>query len=297
MPAFRPDGYRNAPRSLALLRELGFRWVTLHPTYPVYDEIPLRIDTDSAPDVAEALAAAHEYGLQVRIEPHLDWAPTLSGGTYEWRRRMYVAPDELYFEHILAPLAELRPEELTLGSELDVSAYEFAERWSGVAGRLRHFCRVGHKVNHDAFGAGRAAIRAELNIERERRGLGRRSRWRFGQKLFEYLDSLDYVAISFYPPGEWIFPEGYTIGEFGLGSTDTNKPWHFDASKFQTPDDFEIRRTWYQQFLHWLPSSGAAGAASFWTAGHFDVLGIMHPEWRDEEVLAAVVAYNQAASP
>jgi hypothetical protein len=126
---------------------------------------------------------------------------------------------------------------------------------------------LGHKVNHDA-------------------------RLRRGAK--QYLEGLDYKAMSFYPPGEWVLPEGWTIGEFGLGSTDTSRPWHFDAATFQTEDDFAIRRDWYLRFLEWLPLSGAAGAAAFWTAGHFDVLGVMHPEWRDDAILEAVRAYNLA---
>ena len=274
LPAFRPDGYRPAPQWLGTLRELGFRSVVLHPTYAVFED--LRIDVLAAPSIADAVGAARTLGMAVRLEPHLDWWPTLHGGSYEWRRSMRVDPQGEYFDVVLGPAAALAPDELTIGSELDLSAYEFTSQWEATAERLRGgLSRIGHKVNHDVFAS-------EWRPDKKRR-------------LRRYLDNLDFKAMSFYPAGEWTLPEGWTIGEFGLGSTDITRPWHFDASTFQTAEDFSIRQDWYLRFFEWLPVSGAIGAAAFWTAGHFDVLGVMHPEWRDDAVLEAVRAYNYAS--
>ena len=85
---------------------------------------------------------------------------------------MYIDPTKAYFDQILAPLAALNPDELTLGSELDVSVYEFRDQWTEVSRRLGG----GHKLNHDALGSARGGIKDEINTERAKRGLGRR--WR-----------------------------------------------------------------------------------------------------------------------
>lgn len=293
LPAFYPDAYQDVPRKLEYLCELGFQWVTLHPTYAVHDDVSPQIDP-SGPDVAIAVAAARSFGLQVRLEPHLDWFTTLNGGEYDWRRRMYIRPDHAYLEEILSPLAALGPDELTIGSELDVSAYEFADLWDDVAERMKlEGFAVGHKLNHD-FRSSRRVIRRELNFEREARGLAPRLPVGFGLRLSQYLRRLDYVAISFYPPREWRLDPRYVIGEFGLGSTDLSQPWYFDADTFRTPEGLAIRRSWYLRFLEWLQTRSGR-AACFWTAGHFDVLGVMHPEWRDDAVVDAVREYNQAS--
>jgi hypothetical protein len=271
LPAFTRDGFRSAPEWLQSLRELGFRWVTLHPTFPVTPD--LRIG--EGPAYAEAFALARALGFQVRLEPHLDYEQTLTGGPYRWRRDMLVDPSGEYFDRVLAPAAELRPDELTLGSELDHSAYEYPDRWAECMERLRGAGpALGHKLNHDwADQSGFFARR----------------------RLRKYLDRLDYVAISFYPPGgNWSLGDEYTVGEMGLGSNDINRPWHFDATTFHSPEDFTVRREFYLRLIEWL-SARTGRAATFWTAGHFDVLGVMHPEWRDESVVEAVRAYNYAS--
>lgn len=269
--------------------------MTLHPTYAVSDGSPPRINSSTVSNVAEVIEQARSLALQVRLEPHLDWTETLTGGPYEWRRRMFLDPSGEYFETVLAPLASLHPDELTVGSELDVSAYEFAGQWSESAARLRGLTRaaIGHKLNHDWYSA-RDAVRREANIERSSRGLPERWPWGYGDDLQRYLSELDFLAVSYYPSGEWNLPEAYTIGEFGLGSTDIARPWHFDATTFQTPADFAIRRNYYQRFLAWL-ATRTGRAACFWTAGHFDILGIMQPKWRDDAIVEAVRAYNQAS--
>lgn len=224
----------------------------------------------------------------MRIEPHLDWESTLTGGPYEWRRRMYINPIEGYFDQVVAPLASLSPDEFTLGSELDVSVYEFADEWLEVSRRVGG----GHKLNHDALGSARGSIKEELNAERAKRGLTRR--WVL-PSIEEYLGQLEYVALSWYVPDWRPIPSGYVIAELGLGSTDTTRPWHFDASTFRTPEDFAIRRRWYLEALSWLRTVDSPRAACFWSAGHFDILGVMNPDWRDEEVLEAIRAYHQAS--
>lgn len=293
LPAFSHDGYRSAPLWLERLRSLGFEWVTFHPTFAVHHESPLRIE--HGPDLAEPLQWARSLGFHVRLEPHLDWATTLNGGPYQWRRRMYLDPMRDYFDRVLQPLAALGPDELTLGSELDVSAYEFAAAWAEAAERLSPSgVSLGHKLNHD-WRTARASIRRELNLERAGRGLSPRWLLGFGRPLHAYLASLDYVAISFYPPGDWELAPQFTIGEFGLGSTRLDHPWLCDAQSFHAPGAREIRRGYYLRFLNWI-ASRTGRAACFWTAGHFDILGIMHPDWRDEVLIEAVREYNAAVS-
>ena len=287
LPAFRPDGYDAAPRWLESLRALDFRWVTLHPTFPVRDAFEPVIGT--GPDTARAFHAARELGFRIRLEPHLDWESTLTGGPYEWRRRMYIDPTKSYFDQVLAPLAALGPDELTLGSELDSSVYEFPGQWVEVRNRLG---LGGHKLNHDALDSARSSIKSEINAERSKRGLSRR--WALPD-IDDYLGTLDYKAVSWYVPDWRPLPAGYVIGELGLGSTDITRPWHFDASTFQTPADLRIRQSWYMEALNWLRTVDSPTAACFWTAGHFDVLGVMDERWRDDEVVEAVRTYNQAS--
>jgi hypothetical protein len=275
LPGFSRGAFHSAPEWLAALRGLGFQWVTLHPTFPVTPD--LRIG--EGPAYADAFAAARALGFHIRLEPHLDYEQTLSGGPYRWRRDMRIDPTGEYFSRVLQPAAALAPDELTLGSELDDSAYMLPDRWTECLNSIRGSGpELGHKLNHDwADQSGFLARR----------------------RLRKYLDKLDYVAISFYPPGgDWTLERQYTIGEMGLGSTDVNRPWHFDAATFRTPEDLTIRRDYYLRTLDWL-SHRTGRAASFWTAGHFDVLGIMHPEWRDDAVVEAVKAYNSStqASP
>jgi hypothetical protein len=164
---------------------------------------------------------------------------------------------------VILPMVELAPDELTLGSELDWSAARYAERWAAAASRVRSLA-VGHKLNHD---------------------------WLGGAALIDYLRTLDYVALSWYVPDWRPLPEGYVIGELGLGSDDVSRPWHFDASTLRTAEALAIRRDWYLRRFDWLVEQRSPRAACLWTAGHFDVLGIMHPEWRDEAVVQRVREY------
>jgi hypothetical protein len=135
--------------------------------------------------------------------------------------------------------------------------------------RLRGAAALGHKLNHDWLGTD-AAIR--------------------------YLRVLDYVALSWYIPDWRPLPEGYVIGELGLGSADVSRPWHFDASTFVSPEALAIRREWYLRRLEWLAVQASPFAACLWSAGHFDVLGVMHPEWRDDRIAEAVRSYNELRS-
>jgi hypothetical protein len=271
LPGFHSAAYANARAWLERLRELGFRWVTFHPTHAVTPGLEI----GPGPDVSDAVSVARTLGFRIRMEPHLDYVETLTGGPYRWRRDMLVDPAGEYFDKVLAPAAALGCDELTIGSELDLSAFKMPDRWTEAAARLRPATSaLGHKLNHDW---------ADASGFFERR------------RLRAYLATLDYTAISFYlPGGNWSLEPEYTIGECGLGSTDTNRPWHFDASTFRTPEDFAVRRDYYVRLLGWL-AMREGRAATFWTAGHFDVLGIMNPEWRDDAIVEAVAAYNQAS--
>jgi hypothetical protein len=260
LPAFHPSSWQQAPYWLEVMCGYGFRWVTLHPTYSVAD----RLCIGTGPDAAEPLRVARSLGLRVRLEPHLDYKSSLTGGPYRWRRDMLIEPAGEYFDKVLAPSAGLQPDELTLGSELDDSADAFPDQWFEVASRLSGLT-VGHKLNHD---------------------------WLAGERTVEYLKTLDYVALSWYVPDLRPLPEGYVIGEFGLGSADVMRPWHFDASTFGTPEALAVRRTWYLERVQWLERTVSPGAACFWTAGHFDVLGIMDEQWRDDAIVEAVRFYN-----
>ena len=266
LPAFHPRDWADAPRLLERLCDLGFGWVTFHPTYIVHDGLRIGV----GPAASGCLRLARSFGLSVRLEPHLDYESTLTGGPYRWRRDMMVDPVGQYFTRVLEPLASLAPDELTLASELDDSARAFPDAWAAAVDLLRGSgARLGHKLNHD---------------------------WSGGEDLVAYLKMLDYVALSWYVPDLRPIPDGYVLGEFGLGSADVSRPWHFDASTFTTPEALAIRRQWYLERLRWLETIHSPGAACFWTAGHFDVLGVMHPEWRDEAVVEAVRAYNYASS-
>jgi hypothetical protein len=286
LPAFHPSGYDEVRRWLANLVELQFRWVTLHPTWLVYDEIPPRIRPD-APDVAAAVASARDLGFRVQLDPHLDWETTLTGGPYRWRRSMQVDPMAEYFDIVLAPMAALAPDRLTLGSELDDSAQEFTDRWIEAASQFPDIS-IGHKLNHDALPTRRFT-------------------------LGSYLRNLNYIAFSFYPAIEFEDAAGdlrrelrtitgtapeFVIGEFGLGCTDITRPWHFDASTFRTPEDFELRRDYYLRFLEWLNTQPyTQSPVTFWSAGHFDFLGVLDQPglaaFRDATLREAVWEYNR----
>jgi hypothetical protein len=289
LPAFGPAGFADVRKWLDNLRELNFRWVTFHPTWLVYDEMPPRIRPD-APDVYSGVKYARELGLNVQIDPHLDWETTLTGGPYDWRRRMRLDPAGPYFDIVLQPMAALKPDRLTLGSELDVSVYEFTGKWVEVAARFEAIA-IGHKLNHDVFERGN------------------------GKGLRDYLHRLDYVAFSFYPKIEFEDAAGdlvrdlreiagpapeFVIGEFGLGCTDITKPWHFESSAFSTPEHFEVRRDYYLRFLEWAAAQPyTASPITFWTAGHYDFLGVLEQPgleaFRDDLLREAVSEYNRLA--
>ncbi|MGH9633096.1 MAG: hypothetical protein ACRD7E_32735 [Bryobacteraceae bacterium] len=342
LAAFQRGGYREARGAIEDLQSLGFRWLTFTPTYLVYDEIPPRIDTARGPDIEEvedAVLFAAEAGFGIRLEPHLDWEATLTGGPYEWRRRMLVQPDEAYSDAVAAPLVERlggATRQFTLGSELDVSLVQFGEEWLRLLESLRSVngsLEYGHKLNHDVFRA-RKAIRQSLNAERVRHGLRKAGRFEYRDRMARagaYLARLNYAAFSFYPDmgeeGDLArgFAEkaqalvddlrttagpspAFSIGEFGLGCADPARPWHVDASSFDSEDAMELRRRYYLEFLECLrrrPDLFGEQPSTFWTVGHFDFLGALQqfsanavqPRFRDDRLRQAVLQYNQEASP
>jgi hypothetical protein len=203
---------------------------------------------------------------------------------------MNVDPAGAYFDLVVRPMAELKPDRLTLGSELDVSVCRFTKQWIEVAARIGDLV-TGHKLNHDAFGQ---APRLQLG---------------------EYLRQLKYVAFSFYPAIDFEDAAGdlvrdlraiagtapeFAIGEFGLGGTDTTKPWQFDGTPFQTPEHFAIRRDYYLRFLQWLAAQPyTASPVTFWSAGRYDFLGVLEQDGaaglRDDVLRDAVSEYNRFA--
>ena len=197
------------------LKDLGFRWITLIPTWLVVDEIPLRIDLERSPELAEiasAVSTAVEAGFNLKFEPHLDWETTLTGGPYEWRRRMYIDPQGPYTTLIVAPLFGLAAETaasgadcaFTLGSELDVSLTEFAPGWEALYRALQLAAAgiaLGHNINHDSLNPG-TDIRKPLNVERSRRALPPldwRTHREHSTEVHRYLSHLDFAGFSFYP--------------------------------------------------------------------------------------------------
>ena len=270
-------------------------------------------------------------------DPHLDWESTLTGGPYEWRRRMYFDPAEAYFDQVLGPMVGLLKaagEEhgtLTLGSELDVSLVEFSSGWLSVAQAIRDLApriALAHKLNGDSLDRDES-IRTDLNRERSRRGLADFSRAEYlslVREMSDYLSALDLVSFSFYPSIEKTanMPVAFTnaanslakklgsaagshvlfaVGEFGLGSADTTRPWYFDEKTFLAPDgsmDDRARRTrrmFYSGFLNAL-SSGMKNVerVSFWTVAQYDFLGVCGNDvFRDEELRSAVRNYNTQA--
>ena len=260
LPAFRPGDWRNSSQELDRLAELGFRHVVLHPTFPVTEDLSI----GSGPDPEPVVSYARSLGLSIRLEPHLDYATALSGGPYRWRREMLIDPAGEYLSRVLLPLSDLVPNEFTLGSELDWSVDAYPESWLLVRERFRAL-RTGHKLNHD---------------------------WLAGERAIDYLRALDYVSLSWYVPDLRPLPEGYVIGELGLGSSDVSRPWHFDAQTLRTPEALAVRRAWYLALIDWLRNTQSPGAAAFWTAGQFDVLGVRHQEWRDDAIVEAIRAYN-----
>jgi hypothetical protein len=295
LPAFRQGGYARAHQWIDNLLELGFKWVTFTPTYLVHDEGQPRLDVSPGPDLTELFTAieyARGRNMGVRLEPHLDWETTLTGGPYRWRADMDIIPDGSYLEQVLEPLISLAPDELTLGSELELATEAYPENWQNALARLRLSNAVlGHKLNHDFGRMRRAPV--------------------------HYLSKLDYLSFSFYPPlrsltemgdkmrrlAESVSPlagwrTGFAIGEFGLGSPDISRPWHFDAGAFTTSETFAIRQRYYLEFLDVLTRSlmYTIHPATFWTVGHFDFLGALGwpgmERFRDDTLRQAVYDYN-----
>ena len=340
LPAYRPGDYSRAAEWITDLKTLGFHCVTFTPTYLVHDEVPLRIDPERGPtfdELARAVGFALEAGCAVQIDPHLDWESTLTGGPYEWRRRMYFDPAEAYFDQLLGPIVGLLKaagEErctLTLGSELDVSLVEFSLGWLSVAEAIRKLApgiALAHKLNGDSLDRGES-IRTDLNRERSRRGfadIGRAEYVSLVRSMSDYLSALDVVSFSFYPSIEKTanMPVAFTdaakslakklrsavgshvqfaVGEFGLGSADTTRPWYFDEKTFLRPDGKmddgarQTRRMFYNGFLNAL-SSGLENVerVSFWTVAQYDFLGVCGNDvFRDEELRSAVRDYNTEA--
>lgn len=311
IPSFSRDGLDGCATALQRLRGLGFRHVTFTPAFQVVTDAPLHIDLGRTPDYAvfdAAVALAHDMGFCVRMEPRVDYASTFSGGPYRWRRDMVFDPAHAstgYFDKVIVPLtAALAPgDELTLGSELDLSLTAFPQGWERLRKIGSQILRRGHKVNHDFFDGC------------------------VPDAVFDYLRSLDYVSFSFYPRIGWrrgwtptdiasafrqkaerlvevlrerIAPSStMTIGEFGLGSADLHSPWKVAAETLTGPEPLQARRDYYLGFLKFCAASAdllGGNPAAFWTAGHFDFLGVLgfssSPLFKDDSLIRAVIEYN-----
>lgn len=329
---FGTKAFADSRAALDDLRDLGFRWVTLTPTWLVVDSVPMRIDLLRSPvieNIAKTVEYARSLEMSVRLEPHLDWESTLAGGEYEWRRRMYFDPEAEYFENVLVPLLSLHPDELTLGSELDVAWLAFGASWRAVREKVwNEGARAGHKLNHDALEA-RVELTRLVNGERARLGLAAWDHEDYENARIDanlYLSELDYVSFSFYPAvknGDYQgsfskaarhceaalraaagFDTQMAIGEFGLGSTDVTRPWHFDRTTFlnsegeMREDACECRRDFYLNFLSWMRSQTllSSSPACFWTVDQYDFLGSLGYRdadvFRDELLRSAVSKYN-----
>ncbi|MEP6536129.1 MAG: hypothetical protein ABJF23_12460, partial [Bryobacteraceae bacterium] len=328
LPAWNPDGYANHRVWIDELKSLGFSWLTFTPTYLVYDRHPMRIDVSRGPamaQLAEAVEYAAERGFHIRMEPHLDFETTLTGGPYEWRRRMYFSPLGQYQDEVVQPLltmlrAAAKPGtrlEFTLGSELDVSLVEFSADWAKLI--VKGGISMGHKINHDSLEPN-SPVRDALSAVRLRRGLpaaGRSEYRAMVRTLMLYLAQLDYVAFSFYPavrgPAANQFAAefgkraselaaklpagpGFAIGEFGLGSADVSRPYQSDAAALlNVPGAIDLREQYYLGFLEFLRRSGGLTGgrpSAFWTVTHFDFLGTLqwpgNEPFRDDRLRQAI---------
>ncbi|HYZ83809.1 MAG TPA: hypothetical protein VE621_05380 [Bryobacteraceae bacterium] len=330
LPGFGLRAFEGVDASLEELRSLGFRHVTFTPTFLAVDEVPLRIDLARSPRI-DAIARAREnakaMGLMVRMEPHLDWESTLTGGTYEWRRRMYFDPSARYWEALLEPLLGMQPEELTLGSELDAAWVAFYREWQQVRERVQDSgVAAGHKLNHDALEADEELLKL-INAERARSGEASWTMQDFGAARVgaaAYLAKLDYVSFSFYPSVEGSafarefgralerleagmraasgFDADLVVGEFGVGSSDMTRPWHFDRSTFFDDggglrvDVMEKRRAFYRGWLEALRDTNYRRAACFWTVDQYDFLGIHSHTFADDALREEVRQYNESSS-
>jgi hypothetical protein len=97
----------------------------------------------------------------------------------------------------------------------------------------------------------------------------------------------------------------FTIGEFGLGSADTSRPYHFDPSTLvNIAGALDLRRAYYSGFLEFLrqsPDVVGDRASSFWTVTHFDFLDALHwpgnEPFRDDRLRQAIYDYNTETLP
>lgn len=345
--AFRRGEYARCRNAIADLQSLGFRWVTFIPTYSVADEpLPRIVDGPGLDELAVAISTAVQSGMSIKLEPHLDWKTTLSGGPYDWRRRMYVDPGGEYLERVLAPLFGLLGEAaaegvecaFSLGSELDVSLSAFGGGWES-AFELFHAAypaiSIGHNLNHDTLGSA-PGLRKSWNAERVRRGLPSMD-WRKQRTalagMHRYLGRLDYASCSFYPNARSGRSEAwwrsatsplqarvigrtmqkevqkltsrlrracgnkpqFAIGEYGLGSADPSRPWHFADDSHRGSGALEIRRKFYLGLLECLraaPHLFGSHPVTFWTVHQYDFLGVHDDAFRDDVLRAAVAGYN-----
>jgi hypothetical protein len=175
---------------------------------------------------------------------------------------------------------------------LDVSLNEFAGDWERLAETVRGrgstwAPALGHNLNP---GAKREPAR-------------------------EYIESLDWVSVSFYQKisaARYIAPQlrrhaervarglhGFTIGEFGLGSSDLSRPWHCVAASLLVSGAMDVRRRYYTAFLRFLREAGdlvGDRPSAFWTVGHCDFLGALRfpgaEPFRDDQLRQAVADYN-----
>lgn len=248
IPSFSRDGYANVDGWLNQLAQWGFSWVTFTPTFQVEEFDPILSDpylllnmgfTPSFRTISRAVRTAIELGLNVKIEPHLDFDTVFEeDGEADWRLRMYFDPSDHvsigdntlatngYVTDILDELIEIfaenkdvrpiaEPERppcfaLTLGSEVDVSLFQFSAEWTAVLNNLKGLRSInglddrlafGHKLNHDTLSNALGHVRQYLNSEREDRDLNainRQGIWQLQSNVESYLNQLDYVSFSFY---------------------------------------------------------------------------------------------------
>ena len=276
IPSFRSGDYAAVPQQLDKLAAMGFKWVTFTPTYevkeikqtaksdlndvfnpfvrlwraifgqPTITNHYLELNDGQTPfkELRSAVLSAIKKGFNVKIEPHLDWASTLSGTSEkDWRMTMYFDPVDAktlyegYEEKIFTPILDIieeaetitRPPDskkpcyaLTLGSELDVSLYAFVAGWELLKIRTQRKRKslglekprrlsIGHKLNYDVFEKNGALrihmdkVRAEWNEKKVTP-----KEWQlWGQAVMGYLRDLDYASFSFYPPMTHLIPSGF----------------------------------------------------------------------------------------
>ena len=198
-----------------------------------------------------------------------------------------------------------------------------------------HRLTFGHKLNFDIF-MPRGAARRKINTIRKRWGLANLSPADINNaelKALAYLRDLDYVSFSFYPPLNSYLPNAaqfdwsreddaavdavakafesfaktlrtklgknvpLDIGEFGLGSANTNQPYEDIPGDFVSKNPqtgnweakdsmkkkrrlfikgmakfMEKKKSWFQP--HQNQTCGGYLPATFWTVKQFDFLGI-----------------------